>query len=80
MGVHRLHRRRGLGAQLVAGAVAWARREPGLDWIDLEVLADNEPAIALYLESDFRMIARIEDMVRVDGSSCDLCYMTLKLG
>jgi ribosomal protein S18 acetylase RimI-like enzyme len=79
MGVHRLHRRRGLGAQLLAGAVEWARREPGLDWIDLEVLADNQPAVALYLDADFRMIARIEDMVRDDGSSCDLCYMTLKL-
>jgi ribosomal protein S18 acetylase RimI-like enzyme len=79
MGVHRLHRRRGLGAQLLAGAVDWARAEPGIDWIDLEVLADNGPAVALYLDADFRMIARIEDMVRVDGSSCDLCYMTLKL-
>ena len=79
MGVHRLQRRRGLGAQLVATAVDWARAEPGIDWIDLEVLADNGPAVALYLDAEFRMIARIEDMVRVDGGSCDLCYMTLKL-
>jgi len=80
MGVHRLHRRRGLGRQLLDTAAAWARLEPGLDWIDLEVLADNRPAVALYLDADFRMIARIEDMLRVDGVSCDLCYMSLKLG
>ena len=79
MGVHRLYRRRGLGRQLLATAVAWASTEPGLDWIDLEVLADNRPALDLYLHADFRMIARIEDMLRVDGVSCDLCYMSLKL-
>lgn len=79
MGVHRLSRRRGLGVQLVDTAVAWARAEAGIDWVDLEVLADNRPAVALYLRMAFRMIARIEDMVRVDGRSCDLCYMTLPL-
>ena len=80
MGVQRLYRRRGLGAQLVGTAVDWARREAGIDWIDLEVLADNRPAVSLYLRAQFRMIARIEDMVRVDGASHDLCYMTLPLG
>jgi len=79
MGVHRLYRRRGLGGQLVDTAVEWTRKEAGIDWIDLEVLADNRPAVALYLRTDFRMIARIEDMVRVDGVSHDLCYMTLAL-
>jgi ribosomal protein S18 acetylase RimI-like enzyme len=78
-GVQRLYRRRGLGRQLVDTAVAWARKEAGIDWVDLEVLADNQPAVALYLRADFRMIARIEDMVRVDGRSYDLCYMTLAL-
>jgi len=76
MGVHRLYRRRGLGRQLVATALAWARADQDMDWIDLEVLADNQPAVALYLRLDFRMIARIEDMLRVDGVSHDLCYMT----
>ena len=79
MGVHRLARRRGLGMQLLDTTIAWAGAEPGIDWVDLEVLADNEPAVALYLRAGFRMIARIEDMVRVDGASYDLCYMTLAL-
>jgi ribosomal protein S18 acetylase RimI-like enzyme len=79
MGVQRLYRRRGLGSQLVDTAVGWARSEAGVDWVDLEVLADNQPAVALYLRAHFRMIARIEDMVRVDGISHDLCYMTLPL-
>lgn len=79
MGVQRHYRRRGVGRQLLGTAVAWARAEAGVDWIDLEVLADNQPAVSLYLRADFRMIARIEDMVRIDGASHDLCYMTLAL-
>lgn len=78
MGVQRLYQRRGLGMQLVGTVVEWARKA-GIDWLDLEVLADNRPAVGLYLRAEFRMIARIEDMVRVDGASYDLCYMTLPL-
>jgi len=79
MGVHRLHRRRGLGARLVDTAVTWARSEAGIDWIDLEVFADNHPAVELYLCAGFTMTARIADMLRVDGESHDLAYMTLGL-
>ena len=79
MGVHRLHRRRGLGARLVDTAIAWARAEPGIDWIDLEVFADNVPAVELYLRAGFSMTARIADMLRVDGESHELAYMTLGL-
>ena len=79
MGVHRLHRRRGLGARLVDTAVAWARAEAGIDWIDLEVFADNVPAVELYARAGFTMTARIADMLRVDGESYDLAYMTLGL-
>jgi len=78
-GVHRLYRRQGLGARLVDTAVAWARAGTGLAWIDLEVLSANEPAVALYLRSGFTTIARIADMVRVDGASHDLSYMTRAL-
>ena len=79
MGVHRLHRRRGLGARLVETAVEWARAEPTIAWIDLEVFADNQPAVELYLQAGFSMTARIADMVRVDGESYDLAYMTYAL-
>jgi ribosomal protein S18 acetylase RimI-like enzyme len=79
MGVHRAYRRRGLGMRLVDTAVEWARNETGLAWIDLEVMADNVPAVELYLHAGFTMVARIADMVRVDGASHDLCCMTLAL-
>jgi ribosomal protein S18 acetylase RimI-like enzyme len=79
MGVHRAHRRRGLGAQLLADAVDWARGQDGLHWIDLEVLSENQPAVALYLRSGFTMTARIEDMLQIDGVSQDLSYMSYAL-
>jgi ribosomal protein S18 acetylase RimI-like enzyme len=79
MGVHRAYRRRGLGARLLSTAVDWARTEDGLKWIDLEVLSGNQPAVALYLRSSFTMTARIEDMLRIDGVSHDLSYMTRAL-
>jgi ribosomal protein S18 acetylase RimI-like enzyme len=79
MGVHRAYRRRGLGLQLVDAAVGWARRQDGLKWVDLEVLSENRPAVALYLHAGFTMTARIEDMLEIDGASHDLSYMTCAL-
>ncbi|MCS0591209.1 GNAT family N-acetyltransferase [Massilia norwichensis] len=79
MGVHRAYRRRGLGAQLLATAIDWARQQDGLKWVDLEVLAENHPAVALYLRAGFAMTARIEDMLEIDGVSHDLSYMRYRL-
>jgi ribosomal protein S18 acetylase RimI-like enzyme len=79
MGVHRAYRRRGLGKELVETALAWARADTDVRWVDLEVLADNAPACALYLDCGFTMVARIADMLRIGGESCDLIYMTRPL-
>ena len=79
MCVHRAYRRRGLGMRLVDTAIDWARSQDGLRWIDLEVLSENRPAVALYLRSGFAMTARIEDMLEIDGVSHDLGYMSYQL-
>jgi ribosomal protein S18 acetylase RimI-like enzyme len=79
MGVHRAWRRRGVGAQLLGTAIDWARKQDGLKWIDLEVLSENHPAVALYLRAGFAMTARIEDMLEIDGVSHDLSYMRYQL-
>jgi ribosomal protein S18 acetylase RimI-like enzyme len=79
MGVHRAYRRRGLGARLLHTAVDWARDEVGLKWVDLEVLSENHPAVALYVRAGFTVTARIEDMLEIDGASHDLSYMRYKL-
>jgi ribosomal protein S18 acetylase RimI-like enzyme len=79
MGVHRVWRRRGLGRRLLATAAGWARAETDIEWIDLEVLADNVPACALYARAGFTTVARVADMLRIADASHDLSYMTFKL-
>jgi ribosomal protein S18 acetylase RimI-like enzyme len=79
MGVHRVWRRRGLGRRLLETAAGWARADTGIDWIDLEVLSDNLPAIELYARAGFTTVARVTDMLRIAGVSHGLSYMTIKL-
>jgi ribosomal protein S18 acetylase RimI-like enzyme len=78
MGVHRAARRCGLGASMVATAVGWAR-EQGLEWVDLEVLAGNAPARALYRRCGFVQTGEIPDLFRIDGESLGYVFMSLQL-
>lgn len=78
MGVHRNARRGGLGTALVAEAVAWARGQ-GLEWVDLEVLTDNQPARALYRKTGFVQTGEIADLFRIDGESLGYVFMSLQL-
>ena len=79
MGVHRVWRRRGLGRRLLEAAAGWARADAGIEWIDLEVLSDNLPAVGLYARAGFSTVARVADMLRIAGASHDLSYMTFRL-
>lgn len=78
MGVHRNARRGGLGTALVATAAAWARSQ-GLEWLDLEVLAGNAPARALYRKAGFVQTGEIADLFRIDGESLGYVFMSLQL-
>ena len=78
MGVHRAQRRGGLGSALVATAAGWAR-EQGLEWLDLEVLAGNAPARALYRKCGFVQTGEIPDLFRIDGESLGYVFMSLQL-
>jgi RimJ/RimL family protein N-acetyltransferase len=71
MGVHRAHRRRGLGRALVAFALTWAERETALEWIDLRFLGGNVPAERLYQSFGFQVVGVVRDMFRVDGLPVD---------
>ncbi|WP_020656002.1 GNAT family N-acetyltransferase [Massilia niastensis] len=79
MGVHRDHRRAGLGARLVEAAVAWARETPPLAWIDLDVLSANHAARALYARTGFVQTGEIEDLYRIDGESHGSVMMSRRL-
>ena len=76
MGVHRDYRRQGLGARLVDAAMAWARNEAGIDWVDLEVLSVNRPARDLYERAGFAVVGEIADMFRIDGELLAYTFMT----
>jgi len=80
MGLVRSHHRRGGGRALLRAAVAWAREEPALDWLDLGVFLENGPAQRLYLEEGFRARGHVPDRFRVDGARIDDIHMTLWVG
>lgn len=79
IGVHRDHRGHGLGKELLEHAIAWAE-EIGLAWIDLEYLATNVAAGALYRCCGFVEIGRTEDMFRIDGQSVTRVQLARRLG
>jgi ribosomal protein S18 acetylase RimI-like enzyme len=78
MGVHRAARRCGLGTALVETAANWAHGQ-GLEWVDLEVLAGNQPARALYRRCGFVQTGEIPDLFRIDCESLGYVFMSLQL-
>jgi ribosomal protein S18 acetylase RimI-like enzyme len=78
LGVEPGFRRRGYGEALLCAAVAFAR-DAGLAWIDLEVLAHNAPALALYRKLGFVEIGRSADRFRVGATSIEEVAMTRAL-
>ena len=79
IGVHRSHRRRGLGRQLLQHAIEWARREPSLHWLDLEFLGGNLGAERLYRQLGFQETGRAPDFFRIRGQEIENIQMTLRL-
>ena len=79
MGVHRQARKLGLGRALIAHAEAWALTHAALDWIDLQVLSVNQPAIRLYQRAGFAQTSEIADMFRIDGRSFAFTNMSKRI-
>jgi ribosomal protein S18 acetylase RimI-like enzyme len=79
MGVRGDLRGRGIGARLLAHATDWARAEPSLEWMDLMVLENNAPAVALYRRAGFTARGTTPDHFRVDGQRLASLAMNLTL-
>lgn len=79
LGLERPYRGRGIGLRLMQTAIAWARDEPSLEWVDLGVFAHNLVARGLYEKLGFSQIATVSDLFRVRGQSIDDVTMTLRL-
>jgi RimJ/RimL family protein N-acetyltransferase len=76
MGVHRDHRRHGLGSRLLATALDWARAQAGIDWVDLEVMSSNLTARRLYERNGFAFAGEMTDLFRIDGEQHGYVFMT----
>jgi RimJ/RimL family protein N-acetyltransferase len=80
MGMLRAYTGKGNGARLIETAVAWARSDAKLLWVDLGVFANNTPARKLYTRMGFVELGFRRDAFRLlEGVSIDDVQMTLKL-
>ncbi|MEO5932172.1 MAG: GNAT family N-acetyltransferase [Duganella sp.] len=80
MGVDRGQRKAGLGGRLIEHAQQWAAYTARLEWMDLQVLSTNTPAINLYLRSGFHKTGEIADMFNIDGRMFSYTGMSKHLG
>jgi ribosomal protein S18 acetylase RimI-like enzyme len=69
---------RGLGRRLMKVAIEFAALNR-IEWIDLSVFSDNQPAIGLYRSLNFEEIGRRNDRFRISGRSVDDITMTLRI-
>lgn len=79
MGILGPYTGQGHGRRLLETAIAWARDEAGLSYLDLGVFSNNERARRLYARMGFTPVGIREDAFRVDGVSLDDIQMTLAL-
>ena len=77
MGVHRDWRRSGLGQRLLDVAIEWAKADPQMEWIDLQVIASNGAAVSLYERAGFTETGLVRDCFRMDGRQVDYLSMAL---
>lgn len=79
MGVGLDYRRLGLGRQLLDFACDWVKNHDLLDWIDIEVLSVNKPAVSLYENAGFDFICEMPDLFRIDERPETVIRMTRKI-
>jgi RimJ/RimL family protein N-acetyltransferase len=77
MSVARDHRGQGIGARLLERAIGEVRRWEGFSRLELEVVAHNAPAIALYEDFGFRKEGVKRGAIRIDGRAADMVMMAL---
>jgi RimJ/RimL family protein N-acetyltransferase len=70
-------RGRGYGTDAVRVLLRYAFRERGLHRVQLEVLADNAPALASYRKAGFVEEGRLREDAWVDGGFVDMLVMSV---
>ena len=80
MGIERMHRKQGYGAELIQTSLDWAKEHKTLSWVTLNVFAHNKPAIGLYEKMGFEKVGVNKDLFRVHGQSIDDMEMVRGVG
>jgi ribosomal protein S18 acetylase RimI-like enzyme len=79
MGVDRNYRRLGLGSRLMAHAEMRAALMTTIEWIDLQVLSANYPAMGLYERSGYVRVGEGPDVFTIDGQTLTQTHMTKRI-
>lgn len=74
MAVLQDHQSRRIGTELLAALDSWATAV-GISRLELTVMSDNEPALALYERAGYRLEGRKRDAIIVDGTGVDELVM-----
>jgi len=79
--VHEGHQGRGVGRALMNELLGWARSDPRVEKVELQVRSSNEPAIGLYRSLGFVEEGRKTRRVKIGpGEYIDDVYMALWVG
>lgn len=79
MGVDSNFRKMRIGQGLLEAVINYCEKHDEIDWLDLEVLTNNIPAISLYSKNNFKVLANFIDMFRIERKSYDYTSMTLRV-
>lgn len=79
IGIESGYRSAGYGETLMLAAIAWAKKQPSLVWLDLNVFENNVKAIRLYEKLGFQHLGLTPDRFRLGGRSIGDHAMALKL-
>ncbi|NME72166.1 GNAT family N-acetyltransferase [Flammeovirga aprica] len=77
MGVESNHRRMGIGLQMLEYVIHYCDETDRINWLDLQVMSNNQKAINLYSKKGFMEVGKIDDMFRIDNVSFGSTSMTL---
>ena len=80
MGMLKDYRSKGLGTLLLQTAVKWSRKNPIIEKLWLQIIADNAPAIQLYKKMGFVEEGRQKNFIKVSKEKySDNIVMALSL-
>jgi RimJ/RimL family protein N-acetyltransferase len=80
MGMLPEYRQRGLGSLLLQAGIDWAKRNPYLERLWLQVIADNDPAIKLYKKHGFVQEGLQKNFIKTgEGNYADNMIMGMTL-